>query len=1246
MNGSADAAKAWAPWDGSRAFRVLRAIVITVWATGALASCRSVDAENYPCSAQGACPSGFTCGAVDHLCHGPKTQMNGIDAGCQGAACASDGPPSDIVTTLDAGDTAVAPTDARDTAAEAAADTRDGALGGSDASDGSVVCTVDGGGLGCDLPDRCHVGRVVCTGNQSTCHDTGEVQSDGISCGTGMVCSGGMCKSCAADTACPRVGQPCKQGTISCSTGLPVCLESGNAPEGAPCGTNLVCAAGTCVPCVAGGLCIPTNPCHDGTLTCAGAPACADKGTSIKDGSGCGTNKVCFQGTCSDCLAGQSCPVAGKPCRTGKTQCDTGQLVCVESGNANNGDSCGTGRVCSNGSCIDCVANAACTPSNPCHTGMQSCTGGTQTCVDSGVALKDGSPSSCGTNKVCSHGACVDCTAGQGCTPAGTICKVGQTACDTGAQVCGVTGNAQSGSSCGTGMVCNSSGGCILCAAGTPCTPPTAPCHAGTQACTGGVPSCTDLGTPLMNGTTCGNRLVCNGGTCVACGAGDPCTPGGNMCQTGVTACNTGTQTCTVTGNVNNGMPCGTNLVCNGGACVMCMAGACTPANAPCHVGSQTCSTGGPVCTDTTTPAANGTGCGMNLVCNGGMCVSCAANVPCTPPGTVCKVGSTVCTSGTQVCQMTGNAADTTVCAAGKQCLTGNCVANPGCGTTPALNCPCTSSGQLACNGAHQKLQLICGNVPGLTGLAWQTVGTCASTENCDSADGSCKTIIPQCVGQAAGFAYCEGVDIRHTCGPDLVTATSMTCTGTCDPSLGCVAARCGDHKIEAGEQCDDGNNTPIDGCEPASAPVGIPCTASRVLSIAPGFGHTCALFAGGYVRCWGNNTLGQLGLGHAEFEGNLKPFQLTMFNAAGNPIPAGPVDLGGSAIAVAAGADFTCAILGDNSVRCWGVNDQGQLGRGNVTPQLTATPNSLGPVNVGGLANAISVGGNTACVLLSDGTVRCWGANAFGLLGTGNAVATPSTTMTPNLIPLVSLGTTATAISVGSGHACALLTGGTVRCWGANFDGELGLGDALAHSTMTPPSGYGPVLLPTGKTATSISVGDGFSCARLNDGTAESWGFNGNGQLGVGTTAAVGDNESPATGGRVMGPAAGVTSIFTSGGQSTCSLFANGGGLHCWGDNMKGQLGYPDLMTRGNTTTSLPSNTTAINFGAGLSATLYLGNSHACAILSNGALHCWGWNNNGQLGLGFVSQAPTDFVGGSSTTTPDTAVTLVQLFP
>jgi alpha-tubulin suppressor-like RCC1 family protein len=276
---------------------------------------------------------------------------------------------------------------------------------------------------------------------------------------------------------------------------------------------------------------------------------------------------------------------------------------------------------------------------------------------------------------------------------------------------------------------------------------------------------------------------------------------------------------------------------------------------------------------------------------------------------------------------------------------------------------------------------------------------------------------------------------------------------------------------------------------------------------------------------------------------------------------------------------------------------------------------------------------------------------NDGGQLGTGTT--TNLSTSTPAQIASaysnwISLGASATAIGVGAGSACALLSNSTIRCWGDNGSGQLGTGQSDQFSQGAVPSAYSAVSFPAGKSFTSIATGLGFSCARLNDGSAECWGANSAGQLGLGSTSEVGAY-TPATAGLVVLPAVGVDSIFTGLGSNTCAFYGSGGGVHCWGNNTSGQLGYPDILKRGNASTNPPSNATqvpAINFGSGLSATVFsMGNAHACAILNTGELRCWGYNNAGQLGRGFTSASP-DYVGGSATTTPDNAVTSVKLFP
>ncbi len=135
-------------------------------------------------------------------------------------------------------------------------------------------------------------------------------------------------------------------------------------------------------------------------------------------------------------------------------------------------------------------------------------------------------------------------------------------------------------------------------------------------------------------------------------------------------------------------------------------------------------------------------------------------------------------------------------------------------------------------------------------------------------------------------------------------------------------------------------------------------------VAIAAGYGQACALLSNATMRCWGENREGQLGNG-----------------TTANPGTAQPVAVSGitGATAVATGAYHTCAVLGNGTVRCWGRNDQGQLGNGTVTSSST-------PVPVSGLTGvaAVSGGGVHTCAVLTNGTVQCWGENTFGQIGDG----------------------------------------------------------------------------------------------------------------------------------------------------------------------------------------------------------------------------------------------------------------------
>jgi alpha-tubulin suppressor-like RCC1 family protein len=190
---------------------------------------------------------------------------------------------------------------------------------------------------------------------------------------------------------------------------------------------------------------------------------------------------------------------------------------------------------------------------------------------------------------------------------------------------------------------------------------------------------------------------------------------------------------------------------------------------------------------------------------------------------------------------------------------------------------------------------------------------------------------------------------------------------------------------------------------------------------------------------------------------------------------------------AIAAGAVHTCALLGDNTVACWGYNNRGQLGNGTTT-------NSASPVVVPNLTavTAISAGLDFTCALPP---VVCWGANDVGQLGNGTTVDS----LTPVVVNLGGVAgcaspTGAPCLHLGSQHACALLSDGLVDCWGSNTSGQLGNGTPSSYSPT-------PVQVSNLSGVTAISTGAAHSCA-LSNGSLMCWGDNTSDQLGANLTS------------------------------------------------------------------------------------------------------------------------------------------------
>ena len=335
-------------------------------------------------------------------------------------------------------------------------------------------------------------------------------------------------------------------------------------------------------------------------------------------------------------------------------------------------------------------------------------------------------------------------------------------------------------------------------------------------------------------------------------------------------------------------------------------------------------------------------------------------------------------------------------------------------------------------------------------------------------------------------------------------------------------------------------------------------------------------------------------------------------------------VDLLASTVSL--GNSYTCAILTDNTIRCWGQNNWGQLGNRRNTDSAT-------PVEVSGISTAaqISAASFHACALLGDdaatddidesGTVQCWGLNFFGQLGDG--------TNTPSNIPVTVSGLRATAVSTLIFHTCALLEddpettgideGGTVQCWGDNSNGQLGDGTTTGSNIPVDVTGI--------TTATAIVTGFEHTCVLHEGGTVQCWGNNSSGQLGDGT------NISSNTPVDVMGINSAIA--ISAGSIHTCVLLESGT-VQCWGDNENGKLGNTPLTNNGGDLSRTPVDVSDITTATAISP----GTSQTCALLGDdaatgdidesGTVQCWGSNRFGQLGDGtnIDSTTPVDVSG------------------
>ena len=320
------------------------------------------------------------------------------------------------------------------------------------------------------------------------------------------------------------------------------------------------------------------------------------------------------------------------------------------------------------------------------------------------------------------------------------------------------------------------------------------------------------------------------------------------------------------------------------------------------------------------------------------------------------------------------------------------------------------------------------------------------------------------------------------------------------------------------------------------------------------------------------------------------------------------PVDLGFTQ--VAAGANFSLAIRADQLVASFGNNAVGQLGSPSGIPQ-GVVPNISDSNGLLMGAVAVATGGHHSLVLLADGTVTAWGDNQNGQLGDNSTGSRAS----PSLVQNSSSGAFGGAISIAAGenHSLAVVESGLVYAWGYNMNGQLGLGTSHEQQSASFVSSL------TG--ALSVAAGANHSLALLSNGTVMAWGANENGQLGDGTN-------TPRNKPVAVTLLSDISAVFAGGNQSFA--LSKSGVVYAWGSNASGQLGVGSTLP-----TSSPSIVKGLGGVGTLTGiqTIAAGSAHTLALATTGEVYAWGDNARGQLGTGATnsSNIPVPVLDGSS---------------
>lgn len=524
-------------------------------------------------------------------------------------------------------------------------------------------------------------------------------------------------------------------------------------------------------------------------------------------------------------------------------------------------------------------------------------------------------------------------------------------------------------------------------------------------------------------------------------------------------------------------------------------------------------------------------------------------------------------------------------------------------GCVTDADCPAS----LACDGGECTNR--CGStMPCAGGLICRSSLVCADTE-----DGPCG---PACTGMDCTVCgddqRCESASCRRECLEDEGCRSGSSChDGLCvrDPSTadagvhgcdgasegtGCPGGLCRDGACCTGcwdgVQCLTDNPTAcgIGGGQCAYCDIrteecaadGLCQPTIRVTQIAAASWHTCVLDEEGVVWCWGDNEVGQLGLGHRISQ------DVPMRVAPGYR----KVAVGGNT-----SGKHSCAITTAGTLHCWGDNSGGQLGNGMAAPGLQVLAPDPVHDEGGQLAAAdwaeVELGDGFSCGLRgrvgdNGGSIWCWGEKSPSENATG---AYPRRVSPPGVNGWHGL-------SVGYAHACAILDAGDIlHCWGRDDQPRVPI--ARTKDDLTTPGVID--LDPTN--VRMVAALRWHACAITNPGALRCWGENRNGQLHTGDTL---PRPLPV---EVPGQQAWLD--VSVGSQHTCAI-DTGRSLYCWGGNSIGQLGLGLDAVDTDQLTAQPVMPEKSNWDQIVS-----GNAHQCGVDQRGALWCWGSDWRGRLG-------------------------------